>query len=52
MEFSEKMISEGITIPWTANSRVDIKEETLRRLKDANCRASSVSASRAETRQY
>lgn len=37
-EFSERMISEGITIPWTANSRVDIKEETLRHLKDANCR--------------
>lgn len=38
VEFSERIISEGITIPWTANSRVDIKEETLRRLKDANCR--------------
>lgn len=38
VEFSERMISEGIAIPWTANSRVDIKEETLRRLKDANCR--------------
>ena len=37
-EFSEKMVSEGINIPWTANSRVDIQEETLRRLKDANCR--------------
>ncbi len=37
-EFSEKIISEGINIPWTANSRVDVKEETLRRLKDANCR--------------
>lgn len=37
-EFSEKIISEGINIPWTANSRVDVKEETLRLLKDANCR--------------
>ncbi|HHT9125015.1 MAG TPA: B12-binding domain-containing radical SAM protein [Candidatus Brocadiia bacterium] len=37
-EFSEKMISEGINIPWTANSRVDVKEETLKLLKKANCR--------------
>jgi len=37
-EFAEKMVSEGINIPWTANSRVDIKAETLRLLKDANCR--------------
>ena len=38
IEFSVRMIAEGIKIPWTANSRVDIREETLRWLKDANCR--------------
>lgn len=37
-EFSEKIISEGINIPWTANSRVDVSEETLKHLKGANCR--------------
>lgn len=37
MQFAEAMIQRGIRIPWTANSRIELDLETMRKLKQAGC---------------
>ncbi len=38
IEFSEKLISSGIKVSWTANSRADLDYFTLKLMKRAGCR--------------
>ena len=38
LEFANAIIKSGIKIPWTANSRIDLDLETMRKIKAAGCR--------------
>ena len=38
LEFANAIIKSGIKIPWTANSRIDLDLETMKKIKDAGCR--------------
>jgi radical SAM superfamily enzyme YgiQ (UPF0313 family) len=38
MEFADAIIARGLKIPWTANSRVDLDLEGLKRISAAGCR--------------
>jgi anaerobic magnesium-protoporphyrin IX monomethyl ester cyclase len=38
LEFADKIIKRGIKIPWTANSRIDLDLETMKKIKAAGCR--------------
>jgi radical SAM superfamily enzyme YgiQ (UPF0313 family) len=38
LEFSEAVIESGITIPWVANSRIDLDFETMSKMKASGCR--------------
>lgn len=38
LEFCERKVEVGCQLPWTANSRVDIKPQVIKAMKKANCR--------------
>lgn len=38
LEFADAIIAKGIRIPWTANSRIELDLETMRRIRAAGCR--------------
>jgi len=38
LEFANAVIERGLKIPWTANSRIDLDLETMKKIKTAGCR--------------
>lgn len=38
IRLADSMIERGIRIPWTANSRVDLDFDTMKKIRDAGCR--------------